>query len=57
MSRMLQGMLRTLRCVNHCQVEEINQLFSDVFGHMKQDRPIFNNLVMNETGWHFMYKP
>ena len=25
--------------------------FSDVFGHMKQDRPIFN-LVMNETGWH-----
>ena len=40
--------------MNHCQVEEINQLFSDAFGHMKQDRPIFN-LVMNETGWHFMY--
>ena len=42
--------------MNHCQVEEINQFFSDVVGHMKQDRPIFN-LVMNETGWHFMCKP
>ena len=29
---------------------------SVVFGHMKQDRLIFN-LVMNETGWDFMYKP
>ena len=56
MSWTLQGMLRTLHCVNHCQVREINQLFSVVFGHMKQDRLIFN-LVMNETGWHFMYKP
>ena len=46
---MLQRTLWTLRCANHCQVEEINQLFSVVVGHMKQDRLIFN-LVMNETG-------
>ena len=54
MSRTLQGTLRTLRCVNHFQKEEINKLFSVVFGHMKQDRLIFN-FVLNETGWHFMY--
>ena len=46
----------TLCCVNHCQVPEINQVFSVVFGHMKQDRLIFN-YVMNETGWHFMLRP
>ena len=38
MSQTLQGMLRTLRCVNHCQVEEIDQLFSVIYGHMKQDK-------------------
>ena len=40
--------------MNHCQVEEINQLFSVVAGHMKQDGLIIFNLVMNETGWHLM---
>ena len=33
--------------------EGVNQLFSVVAGHMKQDRLIFN-LVMNETGWNLM---
>ena len=48
--RTLQRTSQTLCCVSHCQLEEINQLFSVVFGDMKQDRLIFN-LTCYEWNW------